>query len=130
MKKAILVFAFIIVSAVIAEGADWVLVSRSSNGIQYYVDVSSIKKVSTGIIRSWLKIERLPDKEPLYFRGKAVKKMLLLQEHDCSEGKIQNLQLSVYYTDGNNDSSLEEGEWKYVRPDTIEDRLHKFTCDK
>jgi hypothetical protein len=104
-----------------AEGADWVKASESQNDI-WYVDVSSIKQVTSAQYKAWIKMEDLKPKD-----FKTSKTYTLF---DCSERKYKDIQSAYYKTDGNIILNSGKEEWAYVIPESIWENVLNFVCTR
>lgn len=131
-KRAIWVVTFIIASAVIAEAADWVLVSIDIDDGEHYVDSSSIKTTRPGIVRAEIR-RFFPSGHPSsHFEGKTINYATGLTEFDCSEDKLRYLSITFSYSDGTDESATDENdenaEWYVIRSGSSDEELYEFAC--
>ena len=107
--------------------ANWKSITESEDGnVSLFVDEESIQGSSSGAIKAWLK---LVNKKPQDVESKLVSSYLDYREFNCTERRARSLKTIYYYTDGTNESSGED-EWLYVTPDTIQDGIYDYVCNK
>jgi hypothetical protein len=118
MNKITLTAALIAITmSTAAMAADWVLVTSTDTGDRY-VDRTSIKQVGP-YKRAWDKI--VWNNDPKY------KETAVLTEYDCAGGRSREIQLTVYYQNGENISG-DGDDWKYVTPDTNFEAMLNYIC--
>ena len=127
-----LLISFILVSLSViycsaGEAATWKPITESEDGnTSLFIDEESVQPSSSGVMRAWLK---LVNKKPQDVESKLISSYLDYREFNCTERRARSLKTIYYYTDGTNDSSGED-QWLYVTPDTIQDGIYDYVCNK
>jgi hypothetical protein len=123
---SICAFAIILLlAAASVEAADWQRISAYEDRI-IYIDNDSIKHISQNVTGAKFKIEF---KKPSWVKLKSIAYYLIEQENNCSDKKYKVISLNVYYGDGTNET-FEKNEEFSVNPDTFQDVIHRFMCEK
>lgn len=108
----------LILFPIMAKGADWMKVSVSHTSI-WYVDVSSIERVTFNNYQAWNRIE--------YINSNLLKELKILTLFDCVERRYKDLKTMYYFINGDNHIRGEE-EWRYITPDSNLEDLLDFVC--
>jgi hypothetical protein len=121
--------AALLLVAVAAEGAKWVLVFVERDGsIQVFMDVASITETSSGTLRAWRRVglkQRAPSSES------EAGHLLSYSEYDCAGRRHRLLQGAVYRTGATAlDLGEEPGPWKFAIPETLDEALLNFLCQR
>jgi hypothetical protein len=129
LKKLLIVFAvtgLCLLSYSPGEAANWVLAGTSEDGnASLYVDRESIVSSPQNVTSAWTKF-LFGNPEP--FESKFFSQMSVLIEYDCSGKKLRMLELIFDYTDGNHETFKPEGEWRSVKPGTLENEAYQHLC--
>ncbi len=123
MKLAVFAAPMALALPAPAVAADWVWVAETTAGHRHFIDVSRIMRISPNIVRWWEKVEYKNHPENW-------SSDITLVEAECSERKSRNLSINVYYLNGNNESTSQPSNWKYVVPDTVRETKFDFVCRK
>lgn len=133
LKLSLFIFTLVILSTS-AQGADWILITKSKDGNQsVFIDKESIRRTprhaEKDIIRVGVKIIY---KEPEPYNSKNISYSLRHYELYCNEKSLRIIQLFHYYTDGTNEPEFDprSRQWSKFEPDTIEDAIYKYLCEK
>jgi hypothetical protein len=120
MKFVLSVLAAVLMAAP-TSAADWV---RSEVTIDQtsYVDSASLRRAGD-VVRAWEKTTYPPT------NPKKWKEVKSLSEFDCASRQSRVLTLTVYFTDGNNETENKVTEWKYVVPETVGESILDFVCN-
>ncbi len=110
-----------------AEAANWVLAGTSEDGnASLYIDIESIGSSSQNVTSVWAKF-LFGNPEP--FESKFFSQMSALMEYDCTWNRSRMLELIFDYTDGSHETFKPEGDWRSVKPDTLENDAYQRLCE-
>ncbi len=130
MRKSLIIFVvagLCLLSCPSAEAANWVLAGTSEDGnASLYMDMESIVGGPQNVTGVWTKF-LFGNPEP--FESKSFSQMSVHMEYDCAEKKSRMLELIFDYTDGSHETFNPEGEWRSVKPDTLENEAYQRLCE-
>jgi len=121
MKKTLLaVVALLLGLTVMAEGADWTLVSESPEGKKWFVDKQSIQCLPNTIKA---RIKRVA-KSPEVIHNKGYKEVIVLNEFDRKEKRLRELQVQILFTDGGSNVTNSKGDWMNIMRDSMYEAIY------
>jgi hypothetical protein len=104
-----------------AWATNWARVAGTNGGdITSYVDRASIRRIGS-IVRVWTRSDYVNNKDGWV-------QDITFEEHDCANGRKRNLQISVYFATGGNESTSMPGAWRYVVPESLMESVHLSVC--
>ncbi len=121
MKKTLLaVVALLLGITVMAEGADWTLVSESPEGKKWFVERQSIQ-----CLRDTIKarIKRV-SKSPENIHNRSYKEVIVLNEFDRKEKRLRELQVQILFTDGSSNVTNSKGDWMNIMRDSMYEAIY------
>jgi hypothetical protein len=129
MRKGIFFLLFLALSTTAA--AEWVKLGEDSQGTTIYFDPASIRRAGSEVTMMHLydyRIAQLFKNESLFFSTK------VQGEHDCKEGRVRAISLTVYsdHMAGGDalQTSPEPGNWVPAAPNSVHGALWKIACGK
>ena len=130
VKLGVLSVGLLIIGNAAVWGADWKVLGKTEV-ITLYYDVESITRPAKNIVRVWTK--NIFSEEYTKTFGKQYEEVdhnLTLIEYNCAERKYNILSVHTYSKDGKiiDSSSHDKPNWKFVRPESLEENLYKAVC--
>ena len=121
MKKTLLaVLALLLGLTVMAEGADWTLVSESPEGKKWFVDKQSIQCLPNTIKA---RIKRVA-KSPEVIHNKGYKEVIVLNEFDRKEKRLREVQVEILFMDGKSNAIDSKGDWMNIMRDSMYEAIY------
>lgn len=105
-----------------AMAADWALVLRDASGQIFFVDRDSIRTMSNGYKRAWM---RLVYAKPSRWGNTSSKNLI---EFDCRERRLRSLQKNLFRGREVTRTDSEITEWLYADPEGDPEALLNFVC--
>lgn len=121
MKKTLLaVVALLLGLAVMAEGADWTLVSESPEGKKWFVDRQSIQCLPNTIKARIKRVSKTPEN----IHNKGYKEVIVLNEFDRKEKRLREIQVQILFTDGGSNVTNSKGDWMNIMRDSMYEAIY------
>ena len=125
MKKILFI---LLLSFISVTHAQWILVSKNTDGNQYFVEINSIQQVGQ-YKRAWIKTEYSSSTEIALKHN--IRSARSYEEHDCREKRFRELSLQLFKQPNLIDSDIHVNkvqEWSFVPPDTVVENVFKVVC--
>ena len=132
MNKFILSYLFfiLVITAPLEGHAEWVFVSKSYDGSDYFVDADRIVRKES-MITYWTMTNQKPGNE-LYNSG--TKSALMHRVGDCSIKRFKYTQFTFYdQPDLKGEFDIdrkEDKDWTYAQPGSLDEALMNFACSR
>ncbi|HEY6803524.1 MAG TPA: S1C family serine protease [Pyrinomonadaceae bacterium] len=101
--------------------SEWKYIGTFGEGNKLYSSPAKTVREPQNLVRAWFKIV-MPK------TNKQVSELVLLDEFNCQEGTLRDLQTTVYYRDGKTETENKAGEWKLPAPDSTGEIMIVTIC--
>jgi len=120
IKPMLLLLALIFPFELMAETADWIVLTKNASGTAiYYVDAESIHYEGDRVT-FWDKREVSDDPNFKELRG--------YNEVDCKEERYRTLMITGYDKNGKSYTTGADGQWQHIEANTAMVAFYRFVC--
>jgi len=100
---------------------EWKFIGAFGEGKRLYYSPAKTVREPDNLIRAWFKVV-MPKTD------KGVSELVLLEEFNCKEGMLRDLQTTVYYRDRKTETENKAGDWKFPTPDSTGEIMFATIC--
>ncbi len=131
MKALLTAIVCVLLFALPAEGAEWVLIAENVDDDAFFIDIGNIKYMRNEQVRAWIKTITKNNHPYCADKGKLCNRIIQQIQFDCKSDTLEVLHEEIYTP--SNSFRLSEPEelnwyWLYPTPDSVRYRIHAVVC--